>query len=106
VELAAGAAQQGVVDRDQQRRIGGQQSHRQAGHDQPDLVSRPARRREKPVRQVMMAASRQARTGQHPSDRGCAGLGEEPDHQRLEGREGPDGEPGRERGQHAHEGLG
>jgi hypothetical protein len=83
--------------------LAGSRPHRQAGHDQPDLVSRPARRRENPVRQVMMAAPRQASTGQHPSDRARAGLGEESNHQRLEGREGPDGEAGRERGQHAHE---
>jgi hypothetical protein len=100
VQLAARAVQQGVVNGDQQRRPRRRQQRHHQGHDdQPNLIGRPARSREEPVGQIMVAAAGQPGPGQHPGDRAHPGLGEEPDQQGLEGREGPDREAGCERGQ-------
>ena len=107
MELAARAAPQRVVDRQHDRGADGDQRlGDEVQQEQADLVSRPACGRKEPVGQVVVAAAGQPRPGQHAGDRPQARLDQEPGHQRLEGREGPGGKAGRERGQQGGQRVG
>jgi hypothetical protein len=104
MELAAGAAPQGVVDRQYHRGVGRDQ-HRgdEVQQDQAELVSRPASGGKEPVGQVVVAPSGQPGADQHPGDGALPWLGQEPAHQRLEGPRGGRGEAGSKDGEQVGE---
>jgi len=107
VQRWAAAAPQGVVGGQHDRRAGRDQGVAdEVQQEQADLVRAPAGGREEPVGQVVMAASGQPCPGQDPGDRPQARLGQEPGHQRLEGREDPSGEAGREHGEQGGQRVG
>ncbi len=107
MDLAAGPVPQGVVDGQHDRGAGrDQRLGDEVQQDQAELVSRPAGGGEEPVGQVVVAAAGQACADQHPGDRPQARLGQEPGHQRLEGRQGPAGEAGREGGEQGRQRVG
>jgi hypothetical protein len=98
VQLAAGPAPQGVVDRQHHCGIGRDQHlGDEVQQAKAELVSRPAGGGEEPVGQVVVASAGQAGADQHPGDGVLARLGQEAGHQRLEDPEGRRGEAGTER---------
>ena len=98
VQLWAAAVPEGVVDRQHDRRAGGDQ-HRgdEVQQDQAELVSRPACGGEEAVAKVVVAATGQPCPSQHPGDGPLARPGQEPAHQCLEGPHRRLGEAGAER---------
>jgi len=107
MDLAADPVPQGVVDGQHDRGAGRDQvGTDEVQQDQAELVRAPAGAGEEPVGQVVVAAAGQPRPGQHAGDRPQARLGQEPGHQRLEGRQGPGGEAGREGGEQGGQRVG
>ena len=74
-DFLTGALEQGVVDRDSQRRPGRQEmGHDQIGQRQSHRFARPAAYGEESMRTAVMPALIQAGTGQHPAHRSAASL--------------------------------
>ena len=83
--LLTRASEQGVIDRDGDRRTGGQQpGNDQVSQGQPDLVGAPAGGGEEPVRPTVMPEAFQPGAQQHPADGSAAGLGDQPEGKALE----------------------
>ena len=100
VDLAAGAAEHRVVDRDPQ---GGarrqEQQDRQRRDGQAQVVGVPAGPGEEAVRPVVRPRPGQARAQQHPGHRPAAGLPGQPRDQAAERSEPRRGEARPQRGQ-------
>jgi hypothetical protein len=74
-DFLTGTLQQGVVDRDSQRRPGWQEiGHDQIGQRQSHRIARPAGHGEESMRAAVMPELIQACTGQHPAHRSAASL--------------------------------
>lgn len=95
--LLAAAFEQGVVDRDGQRRVRGkQQSHGQVAQRQAEPVGGPARQGEEPVSPAVVPDALQARAHQHPAHRAPPGLCDQAHRQSGEGAMRRSGETGPE----------
>jgi hypothetical protein len=83
------ALQEAVIDHHDQRRVGRQQPlHDHLGDLQPQLIDRPARVGEEPVRAGVMPQLRQARADQHPGHAPQPGLRDLTDDHRPEDLKG------------------
>ena len=76
--------EQGVIDHDGQRPGLDEAVDGDAGERQADLVGRPDRPREEPVRPVVRPQRRQPRAHEHPAHRAPPGRREHPDDERPE----------------------
>jgi hypothetical protein len=98
--LPSSALGQRVVDRDNKRLIGRQQTRDDhLGHLEPKLIGAPAGVTEEPVRTSVMPDPGQPRADQHPGHAPHPGLGDLTDHQRAERPVGGAGETCREQEQ-------
>jgi hypothetical protein len=74
--------EQGVIDDDVQRTGRDEAVHDQAGERQADVLGRPDRPREEPVRPVVRPQRGQARAHEHPAHGAPPGRREHPDGER------------------------
>ena len=83
-DLASGSAEEGVIDREEQRAVLGEHRHEEVQQPQPQLVRIPLPAGEQVVCAAVMPLARQPGGLQHPRDRAIADPADEPDQQHAE----------------------